>query len=152
MPKPALDKKVASTLNQILERELAGVVRYTHYSFMVYGYNRIPIVSWFGEQAKESLMHAQEAGELLTGYGEHPSLKIGPLLETHKHDMESILRESLEAEREALALYEDLLKQVEGKNVLLEEYARKMIVAEEMHAAEVEKMLRKPGEVKKTAL
>jgi bacterioferritin len=112
---------------------------------MIYGYNRIPIVSWFRKQAEESLMHAQEAGELLTNYGEHPSLKIGPLLETHKHDMESILKESLGAELEALELYRSLLKQVQDKDIVLEEYARKMIVAEEAHAAEVEKMLRKPN-------
>jgi bacterioferritin len=152
MIKSSLDKKIVETLNNILERELAGVVRYTHYSFMIYGYSRIPIVSWFRDQATESLVHAQEAGELLTGFGEHPSLKIGPLLETHKHDMDSILKESLDAEREALGLYRGLLGQVEGKNLLLEEYARKMIVAEEMHAAEVEKMLRKPGDVKKSSL
>src|SRR6185436_679630 len=113
MPTSSIDKKVIETMNQILERELAGVVRYTHYSFMIYGYNRIPIVSWFREQATESLTHAQKAGELLTSYGDHPSLKIGPLLETHKHDIESILKESLEAEREALDLYKSLLKQVE---------------------------------------
>lgn len=151
MTQTSLDKKIIETMNKILERELAGVVRYTHYSFMIYGYNRIPIVSWFEAQAKESLAHAQAAGEILTNYGEHPSLKIGPLLETHKHDIESILKESLEAEHEALTLYRDLLKQVEGQHLLLEEYARKMIVAEETHAAEVEKMLRKPGDVKKSA-
>lgn len=142
-----LDKKVSEILNHILERELAGVVRYTHYSLMIYGYNRIPIVSWFRKQAEESLSHAQEAGELLTNYGEHPSLKIGPLLETHKHDIESILMESLEAEREALVFYRNLLKEVRDKDIVLEEYARKMIVAEEAHASEVEKMLRKPGDV-----
>ena len=148
MPDTPLDKKLLETLNQILERELAGVVRYTHYSFMIYGYNRIPIVSWFRDQANESLVHAQKAGELLTSYGDHPSLKIGPLLETHKHDIESILKESLEAEREALELYRSLLKQVEGKYLVLEEYARNMIVAEEEHATEVEKMLRKPANTK----
>ncbi|HLU69943.1 MAG TPA: bacterioferritin, partial [Fibrobacteria bacterium] len=31
---------VVRALNKILELELAGVVRYTHYSLMVYGYNR----------------------------------------------------------------------------------------------------------------
>jgi bacterioferritin len=148
MPSEPMDKKVIETMNRILERELAGVVRYTHYSFMIYGYNRIPIVSWFQEQATESLAHAQKAGELLTSYGDHPSLKIGPLLETHKHDIESILKESLEAEREALELYKSLLKQVESKHLVLEEYARSMIVAEEEHAAEVEKMLRKPAHTK----
>ena len=86
-------KAVAATLNKIMEYELAGTVRYTHYSLMTYGYGRIPIVSWLREQAAEALTHAQAAGELITQFGEHPSLAIGPLLETHKHDIGDILRE-----------------------------------------------------------
>ena len=105
-------KTVAATLNKIMEYELAGTVRYTHYSLMTYGYHRIPIVSWLRGQATESLAHAQQAGALITQLGEHPSLAIGPLLETHKHDMGDILRESLQHERESLALYYKLLEQV----------------------------------------
>jgi bacterioferritin len=142
-------------LNRILELELAGVVKYTHYSLMVYGYNRIPIVSWLKENATESLAHAHKAGELVTLLGGHPSLKIGSLLETERHDIGDILRESLEHETLALAAYYDLLKvstathpQTSGvQSVLLEEYAREMIVAEEMHLDEVNKMLRRPGEM-----
>ena len=85
-------------LNKIMELELAGVVRYTHYSLMVFGYNRIPIVSWLKGNADESLAHAYKAGEFVTMLGGHPSLKIGPLLETSKHDIGDILRESLEQE------------------------------------------------------
>jgi bacterioferritin len=140
--------KVAELLNRILEMELAGTVRYTHYSLMVFGYNRIPIVSWLREQAAESMAHAQQAGEMLTSLGEHPSLTIGPLLETHKHDVGDILREALEHERTGIKLYRDLLAVVEGKSVWLEEYARTMVYQEETHAHEVDKMLRKPGEVK----
>jgi bacterioferritin len=142
-------KAVAATLNKIMEYELAGTVRYTHYSLMTYGYNRIPIVSWLRGQATESLTHAQQAGELITQLGEHPSLGIGPLLETHKHDIGDILRESLEHERSALALYYQLLEQVEGKSVQVEEYAREMIMQEEAHLGEVDKMLRKPGDIGK---
>ncbi len=134
-------------LNRIMELELAGVVRYTHYSLMVFGYNRIPIVSWLKGNADESLMHAYKAGEFATMLGGHPSLKIGPLLETHQHDIGDILRESLEHENRGLAAYYDLLKLVEGNSVHLEEYAREMILAEEMHLDEVNKMLRKPGEI-----
>jgi bacterioferritin len=144
----AFDKAAAvAHLNKILELELAGVVRYTHYAFMIYGYTRIPIVSWMQQQADESMVHARQAGELITHLGEHPSLSIGPLLETHKHDIGDILRESLEHERGALAVYRDLMKLVEGKSVLLEEYARRMIAEEEMHQGEVDKMLRRPGDV-----
>jgi bacterioferritin len=142
-------KAVADTLNKIMEYELAGTVRYTHYSLMTFGYNRIPIVGWLRGQATESLAHAQAAGELITQLGEHPSLGIGPLLETHQHDMGDILRESLQHERDSLAHYYKLLKLVEGKNVQLEEYAREMIMAEEQHISEVDKMLRKPGDISK---
>ncbi len=138
---------VVAHLNKILELELAGVVRYTHYALMIYGYNRIPIVSWMQQQADESLAHARQAGEMVTHLGEHPSLAIGPLLETHNHDIGDILRESLEHEQAALATYKELLTLVEGQSVLLEEYARQMIAEEEMHQGDVDKMLRKPGEV-----
>lgn len=140
-------KKAIAALNRIMETELAGVVRYTHYSLMVYGYHRIPIVSWLKDNATESLTHAHKAGELVTLLGGHPSLKIGSLLETEKHDIGDILRESLEHEKNALEAYYELLKIAEGSSVLLEEYAREMIVQEELHLDEVNKMLRKPGDL-----
>jgi bacterioferritin len=141
-------KKAIKVLNKIMELELAGVVRYTHYSLMVYGYNRIPIVSWMKGNASEGLAHAQRAGEMVTLLGGHPSLKIGALLETEQHDIGAILRESLEHEQAALNAYYELLKLAEaGESVLLEEYAREMIVEEELHLDEVNKMLRRPGDV-----
>ena len=146
MPKINQDQVVA-VLNRILESELAGVVRYTHYSFLVFGFGRIPIVSWLREQANESLLHAQQAGEWVTTLGAYPSLAIGALLESHQHDIAAVLRESLEAEDRALDLYRELLTLVAGRSIALEEYARQMIRVEELHAAEVDKMLRKPGDL-----
>ena len=140
-------KKAVDLLNHILEMELAGAIHYTHYSFMVYGYNRIPIVSWLGEQATESMAHAKAAGEMVTQLGAHPSLGIGPLLETHKHDIGDILRESLGHEKATLKLYEKLLELVAGENVMLEEFAREHIYLEMQHIGEVDKMLRKPGDI-----
>jgi bacterioferritin len=142
------DKKaLIDTLNKIMEIELAGVVRYTHYSLMVYGYNRIPIVSWLKDNSTESLDHAHRAGELVTLLGGHPSLRIGQLLETEQHDIGDILRESLAHETNAIEAYYELLSLAEGKSVLVEEYAREMIQQEELHLDSVNKMLRRPGEV-----
>jgi len=142
------DKTTAvNLLNQIMEAELAGVVRYTHYSLMVFGHNRIPIVSWLRGEATICLTHASEAGELVTHLGEHPSLKIGSLLETHKHGINDILLESLEAEKAGLKLYKQLYELVRDRSVLLEDYARRLIAEEELHIGEVNKMLRKPGEL-----
>ncbi len=138
---------ILKTLNRILELELAGVVHYTHYALMVYGYSRIPIVDWLQKQADEGLVHARLAGELVTWLGGHPSLGIGPLLETSTHDIGDILRESLAHEDEALKAYYQLLELAKDKDVRLEEYARSMIVAETAHQDAVNKMLRKPGQV-----
>ncbi len=146
MNEKALDKKAAiGVLNRILELELAGVVRYTQYSFMVFGYTRIPIVSWLRSQASESLMHAHEAGELITQLGGDPSLGVGPLLSTPRYDIGDILRESLEHEEAGIAAYEELLALSEGRSILLEEYARRLIGDETKHVGEVHKMLRPPG-------
>lgn len=138
-------KKVIETLNGILELELAGVVRYTHYSFMIFGHARIPIVSWMRTEAAEAVTHAHLAGELITTFGGHPSLKIGKLLESHCHHIDDILKEAIEHEAGGVALYRELLALTEGKDVRLEEYAREMVRTEEDHISEIEKMLRRPG-------
>jgi bacterioferritin len=145
--KPKLSKQVVEVLNRILEMELAGTIHYTHYSFMVFGYNRIPIVKWLEAQANESMTHARAAGEMVTLLGAHPSLAIGPLLETHKHDIGDILRESLGHEKATLRLYEKLMKLVEGIDIMLEEFAREHIYLEMQHIGEVDKMLRRPGDI-----
>lgn len=139
--------KVVAILDRILELELAGLVRYLHYSFMIFGHNRIPIVSWLRGQADESQAHSIQAGEHITNLGGHPSLRIGALLETHKHNVDEILREALSHEEEGLAEYRRLLELTAGRNIMLEEYARAQIAAEEAHVADIGKMLRKPGSI-----
>src|SRR5215470_13914581 len=107
-------ERVVVTLNTILELELSGVVRYVHYSLMVFGHARIPII-------------ASMAGEHVTSLGGHPSLKIGKLIESHKHDVGQILHEALDHERATLRTYYELLDLVRDKSVWLEEYAREQI-------------------------
>ena len=138
-------KATQELLSRIMEFELAGVVRYTHYSLMVTGPNRIPIVAFMKAQASESLLHAQQAGEILTGLGGHPTLQIAPIDETHRHAVKDILEESAAHESRALRLYKELLDCVEGSSVYLEEFARGQIAAEEMHSLELRKMLRDIG-------
>jgi len=126
-------KKVCEILNEVMECELAGVVRYTHSSMMVSGPHRIPIVGFLKEQANESLLHAQQAGEILTGLDGHPTQSIAKIKETNRHTIKDILEESLEHEMHAVDLYKDLLKLVEDRSIYLEEYARGMIGEEEQH-------------------
>ena len=137
--------EVCSILNEIMEYELAGVVRYTHSSMMVSGPYRLPIVTFLKEQAAESLLHAQLAGEKIAGLDGHPSQKIAKIEETNRHTIKDILEESLEHEMHAVDLYKDLLSLVEDRSIYLEEYARGMIGEEEQHSLELKKMLKDFG-------
>lgn len=116
-----------------------------HDSFMIFGHHRIPIVKWLRDPSTESMDHATQAGEHVTNLGGHPSLQIGELLETHKHGVDEILAESLEHEGEWLEAYRELLGLVAGRDVMLEEYARDMIAAEQAHLHEIQKMMRRPA-------
>ncbi len=136
-----LDKTIA-TLNEILKYELAGVVKYTHFALMVTGPNRLSLDKFFKNQAVESLEHAQQAGELLTGLGGHPSQAIPEIEETNKHSIKDLLNESFNHEQKAIEIYKDLLSHSENKSLYIEEYAREMIKEEEMHGIEIKKMLR----------
>ena len=138
-------EEVCEILNEIMESELAGVVRYTHSSMMVTGPYRLPIVAFLKEQAAESLVHAQQAGEMIAGLDGHPSQRIAKIEETHRHSIEDILEESLEHEIFALNLYKKLLEAVENRSVFVEEYARGMIAEEEQHSLELKRMLKDFG-------
>lgn len=135
-------ESVNPVLNEILKAELSGVVRYTHYSLVITGPNRLPLVEFMKAQASESLLHAQQAGEILTGLGGHPEQGIAAIDESHDHAIEAILRESIDHERRALDLYRQLLALTEGKSIYLEEYARGQIGQEELHMIEMHKLLR----------
>lgn len=137
-----ISPEVLNVLNNILKYELSGVIRYTHYALMIVGRDRITLKEFFQEQANESLSHAQQAGDILTGLGGHPSLEISIIEETNQHAAIELLKESAEHEESAIVLYKKLLKLIEGKSVFIEEYAREMIKSEEIHSMELSKMLK----------
>ena len=135
-------KKTITILNKIIQYELSGVVRYTHYALMVTGRDRLSLTQFFKDQATEALAHAQQAGELVTGLGGHPSLEISFIEESNKHSSIDLLNESATHEKNAVSLYKELCKVADGSSIYIEEYAREMIKLEEMHSLEIQKMLK----------
>ena len=135
-----------SILNQLVELELAGAVRYTQYSLMIFGHARIPIMHWMRQQASEALVHATEAGEEVTTLGGRVSLEIGQLAGTHHGSVDEILQELVIHEKRGIELYSKLLKLSDGWRISLEEFSRAKIRSEEIHLAEIEKMLRRRGD------
>ena len=139
--------KVINQLNRILECELAGVVRYTHYSMMIFGYSRIPIVAWFRERGR------RVARACAAGRRDGHAARRAPVARDRRLARNASARHRrrfcarrCQAEHSALGLYVGLLKLVAGKSVALEEYARDLIAQEEAHIDEIDKMLRKPGD------
>lgn len=133
-------KDVLKRLNEIMTIELSGVTRYLHYSFMITGPNRIPVVAWFRAQATEALAHATLIGEKITSLGGHPTMIVKEVPETNDHHVVSILKESLEFEKKACKKYEELLPHCKG-NLSLEEMIRTFCKTEQEHIEEVAKMI-----------
>ncbi|MCC7343408.1 MAG: bacterioferritin [Deltaproteobacteria bacterium] len=144
MPNPdsGSNKKIMDCLNRIFQKEMSGIHRYLHYSFMIMGHNRIPIQKWFRDKANEGMIHAVQIGEKITALGGHPSLESAPVPETKSHNIDDILKESLQFEQNALEDYIQLVK-LSGEDIALEEMARDFVRQETEHLEEVEKMLRK---------
>lgn len=139
------NEQVLSLLGDIYQAEMAGINRYLHYSFMIMGYNRIPIQKWFRANAQEAMDHATIIGEKITSLGGHPPIYSAKVEESNLHTIQQLLEESLKFEQEAIALYKNLVAlAVEFDDIALEELARSFVKEEIEHADEVRKMLRKP--------
>lgn len=139
------NKEVLDLLCEIYQVESAGINRYLHYSFMIMGYNRIPIQGWFRDNATEAMTHSIQIGEKITSLGGHPPLS-GVLVKEHgMHTVQQLLEESLKFEEEAVSLYTKLAKLAEKvEDIALEEMARTFVQCETEHVDEVRKMMRKP--------
>lgn len=134
--------EVMDCLVHIFQSEMAGIIRYLHYSFMIMGHNRIPIQKWFRDQAQESMAHATQIGEKITSLGGHPPMVTARVEETNIHSVDQILQESLKFEGETLALYKKLVHvAVSVEDIALEEMAREFVRTETEHMDEVMKML-----------
>lgn len=134
-------EEIIQKLDEILEMELSGVTRYLHYSLMITGPNRIPIVKYFRDLALEAFDHAATIGEKITSLGGHPSIKTKPVPETNKHSVLEILHESLEFEKQGLSAYQSLLPLCKD-DIALEELVRGFIRLEQEHIEEAAKMLK----------
>ena len=140
-PGQSASKEAMACLNKIFQAEMAGIIRYLHYSFMIMGHNRIPIQKWFRDRATEAQGHAVIIGEKITSLGGHPPMVLAKIEETNQHNVHAILQESLEFELEALDLYKELVT-LAGPDIALEELARDFVRQETEHTDEVRKMLR----------
>lgn len=139
------NKQVLELLGKIYQLEMSGISQYLHFSFMVMGYNRIPIQSWFRGNATESMAHATLIGEKITSLGGHPTLAPSKVEESNDHSILQLLHESLKHEELAVKHYKELVAMAtELEDIALEEMAREFVRTEVEHIDEVRKMIRTP--------
>ena len=136
-------ERLIKALNKDLEREMAGIVRYLHHSFIVFGPNRGPLVQMFRDQANEATAHAIQLGEKITALGGHPTVKVEQVFEPGYQSVEDMLLEDLKAEKAQLTLYTEQLKEFGDDNLPIKLMLEQVIIAEQSHVDEMEKYLRK---------
>ena len=136
------NEKLIQALNHDLEKEMAGIVRYLHHSFIVFGPNRGPLVQMFRTQATESMTHAIQLGEKITALGGHPTVKVDQVFEPGHQTVEDMLAEDLKAEKYQLELYTKQLKEFGEHNLPMKLMLEQIIVSEQTHVEEMEKYLR----------
>ena len=139
-------EKLIKALNEDLEKEMAGIVRYLHHSFIVFGPNRGPLVQMFRTQATESMNHAIQLGEKITALGGHPTVKVDQVFEPGYQSIEDMLSEDLKAEKIQLELYTKQLKEFGEENLPMKLMLEQIIIDETAHVEEIEKYLRTSNE------
>lgn len=136
------NEKLIKALNHDLEKEMAGIVRYLHHSFIVFGPHRGPLVQMFRTQAQESMTHAIQLGEKITALGGHPTVRVDQVFEPGFQTVEDMLAEDLKAEKYQLELYTNQLKEFGDTNLPMKLMLEQIIVSEQTHVDEMEKYLR----------
>lgn len=139
-------EKLIKALNKDLEREMAGIVRYLHHSFIVFGPHRGPLVQMFRGQATESMTHAIQLGEKITALGGHPTVRVDQVFEPGDQSVEDMIAEDLKAEKAQLELYTQQLKEFGEENLTIKLMLEQVIIAEQTHVDEMEKYLRTSNE------
>jgi len=137
-----VNERLIKALNKDLEREMAGIVRYLHHSFIVFGPNRGPLVQMFRQQASEATAHAVQLGEKITALGGHPTVRVEQVFEPGEQTIEEMIEEDLRAEKEQLELYTQQLRDFGNENLSMKLMLEQIIIAEQNHVEEMEKYLR----------
>lgn len=141
-------EQAACLLNQILEARLSGVIRYTNYSLMISGRDRLTFSNFFTEQTNHSLRQAQEVGRILMALNERPTLSSDFAPEPSRQSAQEMLLRSLNHERQLLHLHRDLLQTVQCNNAALEDFAMRTLLGSEASCRQFSHLL---GEIEASA-
>lgn len=136
--------KTIDKLNEALRHEWTGVAQYSQAGFLVSGIWREVYADKFFDDAKESFGHAKAVGEKIVALGGVPTIERGQVKQSDS--VEEMLKNALEFEQKAVALYTDAIRLAEeaGDRALVI-FLENILEDEQDGVDEYAKILREPG-------
>ncbi|HLA95946.1 MAG TPA: ferritin-like domain-containing protein [Pyrinomonadaceae bacterium] len=130
--------ELVENLNKALSLELAGVIQYSQHSYLITGTDREVFKEWFRDQAEEAQGHAESLGDKIVALGGVPGVE--PAMIRQSVDLKEMLKQDLELEREAMAVYMAAWASCDDNDLPQKFWLEERISEEQMHIEELEKL------------
>ncbi len=130
--------ELIENLNTALSLELSGFIQYSQHSYLVTGIEREVYREFFREQADEAKDHAQFLGDKIVALGGIPTVE--PALIRQSTELQEMLEQGLELEREAMAAYVTAWDSCGEEDLPQKFWLEEQIAEEQLHIEELEKL------------
>ena len=130
--------ELIENLNQALSLELAGIIQYSQHSYLVTGIEREVYKEFFRDQAGEARDHAEILGDKIVALGGIPTVE--PAMIRQSTDLKEMLKQDLELEREAIAVYMAAWASCGEEDLPQKFWLEGQIADEQRHVEELEKL------------
>lgn len=121
-------QRMVEALNKSLALEYAGVIQYYQHSFLLQGPEREYLAGFFRDNGKKSLDQIERLGEKIVALGGLPVVE--PATIRQASDVQEMLRQALDLEREAQEAHHEALQLLAGKAEAPEEIALRVMLEE----------------------
>jgi len=131
-------EELIENLNRALSLELSGIIQYSQHSYLVTGIEREIYKEFFRDQADEAQKHSLFLGDKLVALGGIPTVE--PAMIRQSTDLKEMLKQDLELEREALAVYMEAWSSCDEEDLPTKFWLEGQIAEEQLHVEELEKL------------
>ena len=133
-------EQLIELLNHDLELEYSAAIQYINHSAVMTGAAYGDIIKEIKIHANEEIQHAMILADQIDFLGGDPTVKVGEI--RISDDADSMLRQDLDGEEDAIARYKLRVEQAEGlKEFALAQQLRNILATEQEHAIDLKQAL-----------
>jgi bacterioferritin len=139
------DKRLLELLNRALSMEYQAIIQYRTHAELISGEDCEPVKERLLEIAGDEEKHAERLRARICALGGVPETvpqKVGI-----SDEIQPVLKMNLQAEKDAIAIYRQILPLCKG-NTLLEHEIRHNLMDEQEHTEEISQVMGVKGEIK----